>query len=511
MAVVLVRSAILSGLDVQRIGVEVDVRRGLPNFTIVGLAQDAVRESRDRVIAAVKNSGFEMPAVRVTVNLTPVTMKKASSLLDLPIAVGLLTASAQIPPPPVDSVFLGELSLDGSLRPASGILALLDGLRDASTVILPSANLEDASFFRSILKKGACVRGLATLSELSAPVDNLALPRAGRLRRTKGVPRSGPDFSDVRSNHLARRAAEISAAGGHHLLMMGPPGTGKSMLAHRLPSILPCLSPQESLEVSKIYGVAGMLPDSEWVRDRPFRSPHHTLSDVALIGGGPQGLPGEISLAHRGVLFLDEFPEFPRSCLESLRQPLEDRRVQISRAATKVSYPADFILVCALNPCPCGYARHPRRACRCTMADIRRYFNKLSGPILNRIDLQVELPPEAPDLVLSGPAGESSADILRRVLSARAIQRRRYGTDLRTNAHISGSDLRKFCPLSPECATVLQGALRKMNLSPRSLEKIIKVSRTIADLAAGEPEILPDHVLESIRFRSMDLLTSEAV
>ncbi len=497
------------GLDVQRIGVEVDVRRGLPNFTVVGLAKDAVRESRDRVTAAIKNAGFEMPRMKITVNLTPVSLKKASSLLDLPMAVGILAAGKQIPPPPDDSVFLGELSLDGTLRSAPGILALLDGLRDASYVVVPETNLEDASLLRVAGRRLFPVRGLSHLSGAAYPVEQMKAPPSRRSKRTgHAEPAGDSDFSEIRGQHVARRAAEISAAGGHHLLLIGPPGTGKSMLAQRLPTILPPLLPDESLEVTKIYNVAGLLSESRLLTVRPFRSPHHTLSDVAMIGGGPQSLPGEISLAHRGVLFLDEFPEFHRSCLESLRQPLEDRTVQISRAAVKVGYPADFVLVGAMNPCPCGYANHPTRSCRCGVSDIRRYLTRLSGPILNRIDLQVELSPESPDLILAGVEGERSASILKRVISARKLQEERFSRSGRVNARMGPSEIRTHCPLSPECSSILKAALRTMNLSPRSLEKVIKVARTIADLAIS-PAIQPEHLLEAVRFRAMDMLTSD--
>ena len=502
-----VLSAATRGIDAFLVHVEVDTDRQLPSFTLVGLPDSAVRESRERVMAAVRNAGYPWPRRRVTVNLAPADVRKEGSAFDLAIAVGVLVASGQLRSDCLgDFVLLGELSLDGSLRPVRGALSIATdmGAWGVYGILLPAANAREAA-----LADGPVVYGVTRLAEaLEVLGGSVRLPPhvvdpAEVLSRART---DDVDLADVRGQEHAKRALEVAAAGGHNLLMIGPPGSGKTMLARRVPTVLADLSLEEALETTKIHSVAGVLaPGEAVVSRRPFRAPHHTVSDAGLIGGGPYPRPGEVSLAHHGVLFLDELPEFRKHVIEALRQPLEDHCITIGRAAVTLTYPARFMLVAAMNPCPCGHLGDPRRDCVCTPVMVQRYRARISGPLLDRMDLHVEVPPVGYRDLAGAPPAESSADVRRRVAAARQVQLERFRgrADLYCNAHMQARDLPRHCAVRGEAAALLKRAVTQLGLSARAYHRILKVARTIADLA-GQADIAATHVAEAVQYRTLD-------
>jgi magnesium chelatase family protein len=496
------RTATLYGIEAHPVHVEVDVSNGIPGFNMVGLPDASVRESRDRVRSAIRNSGFDFPLQRITINLAPADLRKAGASFDLPIALGILAAIGAIVRRTVDDwIVLGELSLDGAIQGARGVLPMAvaarrDGLNG---LLLPAVNVGEA----------AVVSGLRLM-----PVRSLA-EAVGALNDPEAVARTAEaapagavaahqhcDFADVKGQALPKRALEVAAAGGHNVLLVGPPGAGKTMMARRLPGILPPLGFDEALEVTAIHSVAGLLPcGAGLLSERPFRAPHHTISDVALVGGGTGPRPGEISLAHNGVLFLDEMPEFERRALEVLRQPLEDGSVTIARASRTVSFPSRFVLVGAMNPCPCGYRGDLVRECRCTPAQVERYRARISGPLRDRIDLVAQTPAVTVGLLEAGPSGEPSGAIRDRVLRARARQEARFeGMSLRVNADLAGRELLRHCRPDPPGAQILSGGVRRFGLSARAHDRVLKVARTIADLD-GAVDISAPHLAESLQYR----------
>ena len=505
------RTAAVFGVEACPVHVEVDVGFGFPCFTMVGLPDASVRESRDRVRSAIRNSGFEFPPHRITVNLAPADVRKAGASFDLPIALGILAASGVVERRLIaDLVLLGELSLDGSVHATRGVLPIAAAARrdGLSGILLPAGNASEAAIVAGL--EVIAVSSLAdAVRALNDPAgfraDPAACPAAPDLAVLPERRQAAPDLADVRGQLLPRRALEVAAAGGHNLLLVGPPGAGKTMMARRVSGLLPPLSFDEALEVTAVHSVVGLLPaGGGLLTDRPFRAPHHTISNAALVGGGSQPRPGEVSLAHHGVLFLDEMLEFSRHVLEVLRQPLEEGCVAVARSARTAVFPARFMLVGAMNPCPCGFSTDPTRECRCTPRELARYRERLSGPLRDRLDLTVDVPAVPIDVLSDGdPRGESSADVRARVVAARTRQAERYAAHgITTNAQLTPSLMAAHCGTDRTALRVLQAAMSKMSLSARGYDRVRKVALTIADLACAD-RIASDHFAEALQFRML--------
>lgn len=501
-----VLSSAVIGIDAYLVEVEVDITRGLPTFTTVGLPEAAVKESKERVKSAINNSGYTFPDDRITVNLAPANIKKEGTGFDLPIALGILAAEKLIPQERVsDYTIMGELSLDGRIKPVNGTLPMAIAARKAGCrgIIVPYDNRREASVVNAIdvypvktlSQVVGFLRGFDRIEKVTANLEELFGTQS----------RHEKDFADVMGQEHVKRAIEVAAAGGHNLIMVGAPGSGKTMIAKRLPTILPPLTFEEAIETTKIFSVIGRLDKGQaLITKRPFRSPHHTISDAGLIGGGHIPRPGEVSLAHNGVLFLDELSEYKKHVLEVLRQPLEDLKVTISRAASTITYPSSFMLVAAMNPCPCGYFSDPKHECRCTLHQIHRYRSKISGPLLDRIDIHIEVPAVSYNALKGTGKSESSEHIRERVASARKVQSQRFSrTKIYCNAQMNSRQIKRYCNIDETSHRLLETAVDKLGLSARAHNRILKIARTIADIEA-RPELLERHIAEAVQYRNLD-------
>lgn len=494
----------LFGMDAYKVTVEADISGGLPRFDIVGLPDTAVSESRERVRAAIKNTNLQYPKSRITVNLAPADMKKEGPLYDLPILISLLCANEQLQGVNEEMAFIGELSLNGEIRKANGVLPMVlcaqkNGIKE---IYIPFENASEGA-----VVKGIDVYPVKNIFQLIKHLTDIEriIPVSSDDYTEYRNPDNLPDFADVRGQEEVKRALEVAAAGGHNILMVGPPGSGKSMLAKRMPSILPDMTFDESIETTNIYSIAGSLPKGvSLIKSRPFRSPHHTVSPAGLSGGGAIPKPGEVSLAHNGVLFLDELPEFTRNTLEVLRQPIEDGVISISRAAAKFQYPCSVMVICAMNPCPCGYYGHPTRMCTCSPGAAQRYLNRVSGPLIDRLDIHINVPPVDFENLSGDQKAESSAEIKKRIDKAREIQYERFeGTKITCNAKMDAASTRKYCKMTESALFILKTAFERLSLSARAYDKVLRIARTIADLDNSEV-IETEHITEAIQYRSFD-------